>query len=140
MNDIPMIDHSSLFSSTPIEMKQPHSRMPSDGMSDFFGLNGTPQQTHSNSFEGKSLKYGTKPCVFFMQNGYCKKGDHCTFSHDLHLFSSSQQNQKTFVSVDKLYRTKPCKYFFETGICRKGEHCNFSHDLSLKEQYLNGEL
>lgn len=95
---------------------------------------------HGNSYDSKTLKYGTKPCIFYMQNGYCKKGDHCTFSHDLSVFNSSQHSAKTFISVDKLYRTKPCKYFFETGVCRKGEHCNFSHDLSLKERYLRGEF
>lgn len=28
---------------------------------------------------------GTKPCKWFTQRGYCKKGDKCTFSHDLSL-------------------------------------------------------
>ncbi|ELP87383.1 hypothetical protein EIN_096400 [Entamoeba invadens IP1] len=87
----------------------------------------------------KQVKYGTKPCIFFMQNGYCKKGDNCTFSHDVSTTHSTNTSpQKQFVSVDKLYRTKPCKYFFETGTCRKGEHCNFSHDLSLRDEYLKG--
>ena len=98
------------------------------------------QNIQANSYDSKTLKYGTKPCIFFMQNGYCKKGDHCTFSHDLSVFNTTQHVNKTFISVDKLYRTKPCKYFFETGVCRKGEHCNFSHDLSLKERYLRGEF
>ena len=95
---------------------------------------------HGNSYDSKTLKYCTKPCIFYMQNGFCKKGDHCTFSHDLNVFNSTQTSAKTFISIDKLYRTKPCKYFFETGVCRKGEHCNFSHDLSLKERYLKGEF
>ncbi|EDR26041.1 hypothetical protein EDI_014210 [Entamoeba dispar SAW760] len=91
----------------------------------------------------KHLKYGTKPCIFFMQNGYCKKGGSCTFSHDISSLNNPsfcQQNSKQFISVDKLYRTKPCKYFFETGVCRKGEHCNFSHDLSLKDEYFKGNF
>lgn len=88
-------------------------------------------------YSPKHQKYGTKPCLFYMQNGYCKKGDACTFSHDVPVRcqDTTTSPQKPFVSVEKLYRTKPCKYFFETGTCRKGEHCNFSHDVHLREEY-----
>lgn len=30
---------------------------------------------------------GTKPCKWFMEHGYCKKGDACTFSHDVSIFT-----------------------------------------------------
>ncbi|ELP93875.1 hypothetical protein EIN_177620 [Entamoeba invadens IP1] len=108
-------------------------------MSPFFFFNDGLQNINKESPQ-KQTKYCTKPCVFFMQNGYCKKGENCTFSHDISAFMESHSSppQKQFVSVDKLYRTKPCKYFFETGTCRKGKHCNFSHDLSLRDEYLKG--
>ncbi|KAL7712001.1 C3H1-type domain-containing protein [Entamoeba marina] len=89
-------------------------------------------QTNSlneGSFVHKNNKIGTKPCIFYMQNGYCKKGNDCTFSHDISLKPLTPTKQ--FISVDKLYRTKPCRYFFEYGCCRKGDHCNYSHDRSV---------
>ena len=70
-------------------------------------------------------KWRTKPCLFYQEYGFCRKGDNCNYSHDIPI------TKKQFVAIDKLYRTKPCKYFFLTGKCRKGDNCNYSHDIAV---------
>ncbi|KAL7548928.1 hypothetical protein ACHAWF_012196 [Thalassiosira exigua] len=63
--------------------------------------------------------HSTRPrprlCRFFFQNGCCRNGDACRFSHDA-----------DGLTREEALKTIPCPYF-AAGTCRFGEHCMLSH-------------
>ena len=66
---------------------------------------------------GKCGGVKTSLCRFFFQNnGYCRNGEACRFSHDANGLTH-QEAMKTI----------PCP-FYAKGSCRYGEHCNFLHE------------
>lgn len=63
-----------------------------------------------------------RPCKFFLQNGRCRFGDLCHFSHTRSSSSSSSS------SIGSRRPTpKPCLNWKNTGYCRYGAKCWFSH-------------
>jgi hypothetical protein len=54
----------------------------------------------------KKKSKGAFPCVYFVKEGYCVKGDHCEFLHE---------------------RPAPCKTFSSASGCKYGSKCVFSH-------------
>lgn len=65
-----------------------------------------------------------KPCVKFFNNGSCKYGVHCTFSHTdpetSKIASASGSGKKGF-------QTKKCTSFWETGQCKFDFECRYPH-------------
>ena len=60
------------------------------------------------------------PCRYFFKlnnNGGCKLGEHCSFSHDP-IFQESEVEE---------WPKGSCKYFASSGGCRKGQACLYQH-------------
>jgi Zinc finger C-x8-C-x5-C-x3-H type (and similar)/Zinc finger domain/CCCH-type zinc finger/RNA-binding, Nab2-type zinc finger len=81
-----------------------------------------------------SRSWEVRPCRFYMESGYCRKGDECQFGHEVDTRSMQDgqndrptewqnSNNKEFAAR----RTQPCKYFVE-GNCNKGDRCIFLHE------------
>jgi hypothetical protein len=58
----------------------------------------------------------TIPCRFFLRDGYCAKGNYCSFLHQT-------QTERPV-----------CKFFLSSEGCRRGDSCTFSHRVVKKEK------
>lgn len=56
------------------------------------------------------MRKSNVPCVFYAREGYCSKGDYCTFLH-----------------LNKNISKPICKYFNTPAGCRHGKQCVYSH-------------
>lgn len=60
----------------------------------------------------------TRICTYFMQ-GFCQRGDGCSFAHGDHEMRPDVRNKGVF-------KTKVCQYFL-LGRCPQGDLCSFAH-------------
>lgn len=75
----------------------------------------------------------TRPLCRFFNNGFCKFGEDCNFSHELPASSSVDAAVAGVASSTAIVSTESnstplCRYFAR-GKCRYGDSCMFSHDL-----------
>lgn len=82
---------------------------------------------------------GRRPCTWYFQNGYCRRGDQCSFSHDE--TQSPSSNGDTYANTrhenggqwessrgeDFRQPIRPCKWFLQ-GNCHRGDRCSFLHE------------
>ena len=73
-------------------------------------LNNQPQQQHS---------YKTKPCMYYMRDGYFKKGDNCTYRHDAPNRSRSRSNIREERSSENETQRDQTKYHSQTEKTRE---------------------
>ncbi|KAL3810232.1 hypothetical protein ACHAXA_003029 [Cyclostephanos tholiformis] len=78
-----------------------------------------PTMSSSSSSSSFSTRCPPTPrpfCRFFFQNGQCRNGDACRFSHDTGGSCTREMALKTI----------PCPYY-ASGSCRYGEYCELLH-------------
>jgi hypothetical protein len=66
-------------------------------------------------------RYKTELCRSFQENGTCKYGEKCQFSHGMHELRSMMRHPK--------YKSELCRTFHAQGYCPYGPRCHFVHEI-----------
>lgn len=91
-----------------------------------------------------SRNYKTKDCQFYLR-GICRRGEDCTFSHDMPLVKSKvickffltencHKGSECFYSHE--LSNYPCRHLNIWGNCKKRSNCTFSHEVFENEEAL----